>query len=68
MSFLGHKINASGIPAEKYPDEWFMPLSALSGEHCRKYMDEEQRKKTLRDSLKSVVDQHQQARGKQGKH
>jgi hypothetical protein len=59
MSFLGHKINASGIPAEKYPDEWFMPASALSGEHCKKYMDEQQRKKTLHATLLGIVANHE---------
>lgn len=56
MSFLGHKINAQTVTNINHiPDEWFLDISDLNKDRCKKYMDEDQRKKMLFNMVTNMV-------------
>lgn len=56
MSFLGHKIHAPEITdVNRIPDEWFLDISDLNKDRCKKYMDEDQRKKMLFNMVTNMV-------------
>jgi len=58
MSFLGHKIQAPEITdVNRIPDEWFLDISDLNKDKCKRYMDEGQRKKMLFNMVTNMVDE-----------
>jgi hypothetical protein len=64
---MGHKINAQTITdVNRIPDEWFLNISDLNNEKCKKYMDEEQRKKMLHNMLTNMVAELSLQRQKDG--
>ena len=46
------------------PEEWFLPISELTSERCKQYMDEEARLKTLKVTYEAMVKSRQKERGK----
>lgn len=61
---LQHYKTDACFDLSKVPDEWFMPVSELNGEHCKKYMDEEGRLKTLRATYEAMIKLRQKERAK----
>jgi len=57
-------------PVERYfdvnkiPEDWFMPISELNSEHCKKYMDPEGRLKTLKATYEEMLKSRKQSRAK----